>query len=35
MEFLDRDVKKMPSLSYTEYLEGIQSYDFAKNAGRP
>ena len=27
MEFLDRDVKKMPSLSYTEYLEGIQSYE--------
>ena len=26
MEFLDRDVKKMPSLSYTEYFEGIQSY---------
>ena len=27
MEFLDRDVKKIPSLSYTEYLEGIQSYE--------
>lgn len=27
MEFLDRDVKKMPSLSYTEYFEGIQSYE--------
>ena len=27
MEFLDADVKTMPSLSYTEYLEGIQSYE--------
>ena len=27
MEFLDRDVKKMPSLSYTEYLEGVQRYE--------
>ena len=27
MEFLDRDVKKMPSLSYTKYFEGIQSYE--------
>ena len=27
MEFLDRDVKKMPSLSYTEYFEGTQSYE--------
>ena len=27
MEFLDCNVKKMPSLSYTEYLEGIQSYE--------
>ena len=27
MEFLDRNVKKMPSLSYAEYFEGIQSYE--------
>ena len=27
MKFLDRNVKTMPSLSYTEYLEGIQSYE--------
>ena len=27
MEFLDCDAKTMPSLSYTEYLEGTQSYE--------
>ena len=27
MEFLDRNVKTMPSLSYTKYFEGIQSYE--------
>ena len=27
MEFLDADVKTMPSLSYTEYLEGVRSYE--------
>ena len=27
MEFLDADVKTMPSLSYAEYFEGIQSYE--------
>ena len=27
MKFLDRDVKNMPSLSYAEYFEGIQSYE--------
>ena len=27
MEFLDRNVKKMPSLSYTKYFEGVQSYE--------
>ena len=27
MEFLDADVKTMPSLSYTGYVEGVQSYE--------
>ena len=27
MEFSDSDVKKMHSLSYTEYVEGVQSYE--------
>ena len=27
MTLLDRDVKNMPSLSYAEYFEGIQSYE--------
>lgn len=27
MEFLERNVKKMSSLSYTEYFEGIHSYE--------
>ena len=25
MEFLDTDVKKMPSLPYTKYFEGVQN----------
>ena len=27
MEFLDADVKTMPSLSYTKYFEGVRSYE--------
>ena len=27
MEFLDADVKTMPSLSYTKYFEGVQSHE--------
>ena len=27
MEFLDRNVQKMPLLSYTGYVEGVQSYE--------
>ena len=27
MKFLDRDVKKMSSLSYAEYYEGVQSHE--------
>ena len=30
MKFLDRDVKKMFSLSYTEYYEGVQSHECEK-----
>ena len=30
MKFLDRDVKTMPSLSYTEYYEGVQSHECEK-----
>ena len=27
MEFLDGNVKSMPSLPYTAYVEGVQSYE--------
>ena len=30
MKFLDRDVKKMSSLSYAEYYEGVQSHECKK-----
>ena len=34
MKFLDSDVKTMPSLSYTEYYEGVQSHE-CKKCRRP